>query len=274
MTAGPVNRALLESFYQNPGEIYDDTKTEGAFDVIADQIDDNWGPVSNILGPNGSTYVGSPSITGVTGLFVYQQLLSLKAQIDAIVGGNIPPGTITYDMLAPEPTELATAGVIPVRDANGRFQVASPSVGADVANRTYVDAGILSANTYYAPSDTVIVSLPTERTGTNIVLKKFFIKNAGKYRLKGEYRSSINGNTAGFFVEYGMGPLFGTGFAGSPTFSTASSTYSTFSVDLDFIPENTTINVRVNSTPAVFVRNVTLCGDVILGNQNTFSGVD
>ncbi|MCI3922430.1 SGNH/GDSL hydrolase family protein [Paenibacillus sp. TRM 82003] len=39
---GPVNRALLESYYQNSGEVYDDTKTEGALEVLADQIDANY----------------------------------------------------------------------------------------------------------------------------------------------------------------------------------------------------------------------------------------
>lgn len=48
MTAGPINRALLQSFYQNPGQVYDDTKTEGAFGVIADQTDDNWNYVAGL----------------------------------------------------------------------------------------------------------------------------------------------------------------------------------------------------------------------------------
>lgn len=50
MTAGPVNRALLESNYQSPGQVYDDSKTEGAFDVLADQIDENWGYLSGLVG--------------------------------------------------------------------------------------------------------------------------------------------------------------------------------------------------------------------------------
>jgi hypothetical protein len=95
MTAGPVNRALLESFFQSPGEIYDDAKTEGALDVLADQIDDN----SVIFNADGSLYVPSSSIAGVTGVNVYAQLVSLKQQIDAIVGSNIPPGAISTDMI-------------------------------------------------------------------------------------------------------------------------------------------------------------------------------
>lgn len=53
MTAGPINRALLESNFQNPGDVYNDLKTEGAFDVVADQIDDNWNYTS-LLVANGT----------------------------------------------------------------------------------------------------------------------------------------------------------------------------------------------------------------------------
>jgi hypothetical protein len=42
MTAGPVNRALLESFFQQPGQVYSDSMTESAMDVLADQSDENW----------------------------------------------------------------------------------------------------------------------------------------------------------------------------------------------------------------------------------------
>lgn len=42
MTAGPVNQALLQSFYQNAGDVYDDNDTEGAFGTLSNQIDDNW----------------------------------------------------------------------------------------------------------------------------------------------------------------------------------------------------------------------------------------
>lgn len=42
MTAGTVNQSLLQSFYQNAGQVYDDNKTEGAFATLSNQIDDNW----------------------------------------------------------------------------------------------------------------------------------------------------------------------------------------------------------------------------------------
>lgn len=42
MAGGHVNRTVLQSFYQNPGQIYEDTKTEGAFETLAQQIDSNY----------------------------------------------------------------------------------------------------------------------------------------------------------------------------------------------------------------------------------------
>lgn len=147
MTAGPVNRTELEANYQNPGEIYDDTKTEGAFNVIANQIDDNWNDYavvktalnSTTLGSSGTQYLKSPSITGVTGNDAYAQLLSLKQQIDAIVGASIPPGTVTYDKLAPAPTSTPTASTLPLYDASSRLQTADPVSGTDVVNKQHLN---------------------------------------------------------------------------------------------------------------------------------------
>jgi hypothetical protein len=153
VTAGPVNRAELEANYQNPGEIYDDTKTEGAFDVIADQIDDNWADYaavkaalnSTTLGSSGSQYVKSPTIIGVTGNNVYDQTVSLKGQIDAIVDASIPPGTITYDKLAPEPTATPTASTLPLYDASSRLQTADPASGTDVVNKQHLTSVLTNA---------------------------------------------------------------------------------------------------------------------------------
>lgn len=41
-SAGEVNRTQLESYYQSPGQTYDDAMTEGAFNLLADQMDANW----------------------------------------------------------------------------------------------------------------------------------------------------------------------------------------------------------------------------------------
>lgn len=264
MTAGPVNRPLLESFFQNPGDIYDDSKTEACLDVLADQIDENWTPLSNVIGPNGSTFVGSPAIVGVIGTLVYDQLVSLKTQIDAIVGGSIPPGTVTYDKLAPTPTATPTANNLPLWDTGGVIKTNTPVSGTDAANKTYADQG----NTYYNLSDTVIVSLPTERSGSGF-LKSLYIKNGGRYRIKGEFRSSTSGD---LLFSYTIGNSVATTFA-KGIISTSSPVYATFSFDTPYLPENATINLSVNGGN-LFVRNVTLCGDPVIGNPNSFGGVD
>ncbi|UKS27205.1 hypothetical protein LOZ80_38095 [Paenibacillus sp. HWE-109] len=48
-TPGPVNRTLLQSYYQNAGDVYDDTKTEGAFGTLADQLDANYDYTSGLV---------------------------------------------------------------------------------------------------------------------------------------------------------------------------------------------------------------------------------
>lgn len=42
MAGGLVNRTTLQSNYQNAGDVYDDKKTEGAIEVLANQMDLNW----------------------------------------------------------------------------------------------------------------------------------------------------------------------------------------------------------------------------------------
>lgn len=63
MTAGPVNRALLESNYQSPGQVYDDAKTEGAFNVLANQIDDNWTTFAATVPSGALTYLRTTADT-------------------------------------------------------------------------------------------------------------------------------------------------------------------------------------------------------------------
>lgn len=95
MAVGPVNQALLESNYQNPGDIYLDTKTEGAFQVVVDQVNANAG----IFSTGGSDLIVSDPIPGLTGTTVYDQMSEMEIQIQSIVGGSIPPGTITTSMI-------------------------------------------------------------------------------------------------------------------------------------------------------------------------------
>lgn len=95
MTVGPVNQALLESNFQNPGDIYLDTKTEGAMQVIVDQVNEN----AAIFVAGGSDLVVSDPIPGLTGLTVYDQMVEMEQQIQSAVGGIVPPGTITTAMI-------------------------------------------------------------------------------------------------------------------------------------------------------------------------------
>ena len=118
MAVGPVNQALLESNYQNPGDIYLDTKTEGAFQVVVNQVNENAG----IFSTGGSDLIYSDPITGVTGSTVYDQLVSMEAQIQAAIGGLVPPNTITTAMLqdgAVTTPKLASGAVTNIKLADG-----------------------------------------------------------------------------------------------------------------------------------------------------------
>lgn len=95
MAVGPVNQALLESNFQSPGDIYLDTKTEGAFQVVVDQVNANAG----IFTTGGSALLFSDTIPSVTGNTVYDQLVFMEQQIQAITGGVIAPGTVVTAMI-------------------------------------------------------------------------------------------------------------------------------------------------------------------------------
>lgn len=120
MTAGPVNRSALESNYQDSGDVYDDTKTEGAFDVIADQIDDNWNdyaPVKAALnsttdGASGAHYVKSASILGLIGTSIYDLLKDLLSKV--LTTNNTTPFTPTgnYQPATKKYVDDTTAGVV------------------------------------------------------------------------------------------------------------------------------------------------------------------
>ena len=148
MAAGPVNQALLESFYQNAGEIYDDTKSEGALQVIVNQVNDNWTDYAGVKavlnsvtpGNSGSEYVKSAPISGVSGATVHAQMTNIEEQIQALVVGSIPTGSVTYDKLNPVPTAVNNPNTLPVRNASNQIEVGSPSTADHAANKAYVDA--------------------------------------------------------------------------------------------------------------------------------------
>jgi len=91
MAAGHVDRTTLESFYQNAGEVYDDTKTEGALEVLADQIDENW---DGVLGKTNTTaYTPSAQYHPATKKYVDDALVG-------IVAGDLPESSVTSTYLA------------------------------------------------------------------------------------------------------------------------------------------------------------------------------
>lgn len=122
MAVGPVNQTALESNYQNAGDIYLDTKTEGAFQVVVDQVNENAG----IFAAGGSALVVSDPITGVTGTNVYDQLVFMEGQIQDAVGGIVPPGTITNAMLQ---TDSVDARVLADNSVARENLTAEASVG-------------------------------------------------------------------------------------------------------------------------------------------------
>lgn len=48
---------------------------------------------------NGTELIGAPAITGVSGSTLYAQLTDLRAQIVTIIGGAIPPSSVTTAMI-------------------------------------------------------------------------------------------------------------------------------------------------------------------------------
>lgn len=70
-TPGPINRTLLQSFYQNAGDVYSDEKTEGAFATLADQSDANWSYLAGLL--------TSGTLSPYPQFFLYRQ---------AVINGN------------------------------------------------------------------------------------------------------------------------------------------------------------------------------------------
>lgn len=91
MPGGHVDRGVLSSNYQQPGDIYDDKKTESAFEVLAQQIDDN----AAIFDPGGSSLIPSAPLPGLVGVNIYAQLSDLLSKVLTLANTN--PYTPTAD---------------------------------------------------------------------------------------------------------------------------------------------------------------------------------
>lgn len=78
MVRGPVDQATLTSYFQSPGEVYDDTKTEGALQVLASYIDGNY------------NYVEDGSL--VTAKYVDKSITTAKIADAAVGVAQLSPG--------------------------------------------------------------------------------------------------------------------------------------------------------------------------------------
>ncbi|WP_138755129.1 pyocin knob domain-containing protein [Paenibacillus sinopodophylli] len=125
--------------------------------------------------------------------------------------------------------------------------------------------------TTITPSDTVIMTANTERSGAGSTLKSFNVKYGGRYRIKGEMRVATAGNTGGILAWINaaatnpifMGSMLSQANAlpnNSPL--TTSASYVVFSVDFEVaIPPNSSISIAaIQNNVQTFIRNVTICG--------------
>ena len=110
MAGGHVNRALLQQYYQNPGDTYDDAMTEGAYEVLAQQIDDNWDEYA--------AHKTAPEIDHPDG---------------SVTGRKIRNGTITADKFVPGALTNETQNALRITQLENNF-------GAHAA-KSVTDAG-------------------------------------------------------------------------------------------------------------------------------------
>jgi len=117
---GHVNRTTLESFYQSAGDVYDDAKTEGALEVLADQIDENW---DGVLGKTNTTAY-TPTA---------QHHPATKGYVDnAIVGvavAELPTGSIGTEYITDEAITYAKTDADVKTALNGGLIYAYKNLG-------------------------------------------------------------------------------------------------------------------------------------------------
>lgn len=71
-----------------------------------------------------------------------------QEEVDGIVLGDIPDGSLTYAKLTPAPSSAAVAGSIVKYDVAGRAQFVDPSANQDAATKVYVDTTAAAARPY------------------------------------------------------------------------------------------------------------------------------
>ncbi|OMF35257.1 hypothetical protein BK133_11150 [Paenibacillus sp. FSL H8-0548] len=143
----------------------------------------------------------------------------------------------------------------------------TPMVWSRVCVNGYWSTWTPLHKTYITPSDTVILSAPTERASTGTI-KSFRVKHPGIYRLKGEMR--VSSGSSGFDLRFGANNAGNLTADQVPGASTSSTSYVAFSLDFVAI-ENGMFIVYVSGASSLYVRNVTLCGTEVFDNPNAAS---
>lgn len=76
---------------------------------------------------SGAENIGSATISGAPGTTVYAQLVSLQAEINALVGGAIPPSSVTTAML-----QTSSVTTIKIADNNVTYDKMDSDSQADL----------------------------------------------------------------------------------------------------------------------------------------------
>jgi len=87
------------------------------FNAFLDALD------SDYIGESGAHMIASAGITGLAGGTVYDQLVALKGQIDSIVAGTLPEGTVTDSMLDSASTALKARAEKHIADRIGNIRI-------------------------------------------------------------------------------------------------------------------------------------------------------
>lgn len=141
---GTVDRTLLQSYYQSPGQVYDDAKTEGAFEVLASQNDANWNAVSGWISSSFVSRVGLINIKdyGAVGDGIADDTAALTAAITALgTKGEIffPYGTYNIASFVNVPEDI-------VLISNGRASLNGPIRVHKVERMTFNSVFIANRN--------------------------------------------------------------------------------------------------------------------------------
>jgi hypothetical protein len=110
-------------------------------------------------------------------------------------------------------------------------------------------------------------------TAISDIIVDFHIPQPGRYRLKGEIKKGASGTSGSFDIRFGLATYLNAGGVIADALSgasTSSTTYSTFSIDLPFLPGHCYLCLRGGSTQ-IYLRNVSLCGTTVYENLDVIS---